>query len=315
MHKLWCCTLPFLVLLSWYSFAQVRSTKKDIHVDGTVAGLPAGSLCSIELTSDDLIDALPSVPCFGNTFQINDVRPGDYNLVVHYGIQQYSQEVTLMLPREELRIEIPQRKQASSEAAVSVSQMEVPKKAKQELQKAIQSLNHADFNKATQHVLAALRVAPTFAKALTIEGVLEMAKQDFGSALQTLNHAAALDPMLPMTQFARASVLNSMGHARQAEMAAEEGLRLGGDSWQGHYELARSLYAQREVQESLLEINRAATGAPKHFAEIYLLKASVLFDLSDTKGARENLNHFTGMQPGDTRSARLQQLLDGKANR
>jgi tetratricopeptide (TPR) repeat protein len=193
--------------------------------------------------------------------------------------------------------------------------MAIPSKAKDELQKAIQSFQHSDLGKANGYVAKALQVAPRFAEALTLQAVLQMAGNDFTSALQTLSRSATIDPKLPITHIVRASALNALGDARQAQAAAEEGIRLAGNSWQGHYELAKSLIGQQNFRQALPELDRAAQAAPSNFAELFLLRASAMFGLKDVNGARQNLREFTKLSPGDARSARMEQMLNDAEKR
>lgn len=311
MSKLCWYVFPLFVLLSIPGFAQADRYSSDIEVTGTITGLPMNADCSVDLVSDQM-EAMPvSTPCFtSNTFRLLNVKSGNYKLVVHYGTNQFEEQVSLMSPHEYLEVRIPVTSSPqSSDATVSVSQMEIPPKAKDNLDKAMKSLQQSDLNKASSYIAKALQLAPRYAEALTLEAVLQMAKRDFKSALQTLSHSAAIDPRLPMTQFVRASALNAMGDPRQAQVAAEEGIRLGGDSWQGHYELGKSLLAQRNFKQALLEFDRAARSAPKDFADIFLLRASALLGLNDVRGARQNLQEFAKMSPGDSRSAQLEQAL------
>lgn len=313
MKKRLLCVFSLFILFSISIVAQTNEFPSGVDVAGVIVGLPAHSVCSVELSSNQMIATVPiSTPCYADgTFQLSNVKRGNYQLMVHYGLEEYSQQVSLMAPHEELEIRIPIRRPTASEPTVSVANLRIPDKAKQNLHKAVQSLQHTDLNKASLYVAEALQEAPRFAEALTLQAVLQMARQDFRSALQTANHSAAIDPRLPMTQFVRASALNAMGDARQAQAAAEEGIRLDGYSWQGHFELAKSMMGQRNFRRALLEIDRIENVAPKDFAELFLLRATAMCGLGDIKGARANLNEFTKLSPGDVRATQLEQMLEG----
>jgi tetratricopeptide (TPR) repeat protein len=304
------CVLPLFVVLCIPSSAQTNHFSNEIEVTGTITGLPLNSDCSVEIDGEHAEMQPIRTPCFtSNSFRLSNVKSGEYKLVVHYGTNEYSEPVTLMSPHEYLEIRIPAGLTESSAAMISVSQMKIPPKAQDALQKAMKSFEHSDLNKANDYLTKALQLAPRFAEALTMQAVVQMAKQDFKSALQTVSNSAAIDPKLPMTQFVRAAALNAVGEAHQAQIAAEEGIRLSGNSWQGHYELGKSLIAQRNFKQALLEIDRAAKSVPNGFAEIFLVRASAMLGLKDFNGAQQNLNEFSKLSPGDNRSAQLEQML------
>src|SRR3954463_13833925 len=262
MEKLCRCTVLVLLLFSIPVIAQVRGSSADeSELFGRVVGLPERTACSVELNS--VGSALPSerAMCDGDgTFQFNRLERGVYKLVVNVGVDQVSEEVRLMSPREDVEIRVPVQQQPHGNA-VSMVELQVPNKAKEELQKANEAMVKGELTKADQHATQALEIAPRFARALTLRAIVMIAKQDFNTALRFANSAAAIDPMLPITQFVRASVYNSLGNPNQAQVAAEQGLRLDG-SWQGHFELARALMGKNEFKQALMEIDRAATKAP-----------------------------------------------------
>jgi Flp pilus assembly protein TadD len=142
-----------------------------------------------------------------------------------------------------------------------------------------------------------------------MRAVVMLANRELDSALQTANQSMSIDPTLAMTQFVRASVLNLMGNAREAELAAEQGLRLS-PSWQGHFEIAKAMATQQRFHEALAELDKAASSAPKDTSEIFLVRTAVLIQLQDFAGAQTNLHEFMKLKPGDPRAHDMQVFLD-----
>jgi len=307
--------VAIVALLSATVFGQTSSHAFDhgIELLGTVNGMHGQANCAVELSRLRGFGAEQQASCDMNgSFQFTRVPRGVYNLVVKVGAREYTEEVSLVSPLEQVEIQIPTRKPADGNGStVSVAEMRMPDKAKDELQKANRALAKGKLDQADEYAQKALAMAPQFARAVTLRAVILMARKDFKSALQLTDSAAQMDPMLALTQVVRASALNSMGRAREAQAAAEQGVRLGA-SWQGHFELARALMTQRQFKQALGEITKAMAMAPPQFADLMLLRASALFNLKDVSGARDALAAFLKERPGDPRGTRMMAALNAR---
>jgi len=283
------CTAPIIFLFAFVSAvpgnAQINHT---VDLEGVVRGGPDSANCSVEL--NNLNSHLPvqqAVCGTDGTFRFMDVTRGSYQIVVRTDLRAYAEQIDLRAPREDVEINLPTPKE-SAEGSVSVAELRIPDKAKDELSKADQALVKGELEKADQHAVRALEFAPRFARAMTVRAVVMSAHGEFNSALKMLDQADGIDPMFALTKVVRASVLNALRRPEEAARAAEQGLRLNG-SWQGHYELARALAMQRQFERALVEINRAVSTVPREFAGLALLHASVLAELHNVKAAREVL--------------------------
>jgi tetratricopeptide (TPR) repeat protein len=296
---------------------QVDAGRDTVVLYGIVRGIPPNTTCMAEISGLKTAMTRQIAICGSDgSFEFKDLERGTYTLLMHLGTDEFSQTVFLVSSREEIEVQVPQRASTGPsrgpEQTVSASELRIPDKAKRELEIAEQLLQQGKLSKADQHLVEALQIAPRFARAMTMRAVVMLANRDLNSALQTVDAAISLDPTLAMTQFVRASVLNQMGYPREAELAAEQGLRLS-PSWQGHFELAKAMSTQRRFHEALAELNIAGSAAPKDTSEIFLVRAAVLLQLQDFAGAQTNLNEFTKLSPGDARARDLQTWLDQHA--
>jgi len=285
-----CCTatLCFLLVLLISPVRVHAQYGRTVDLQGVVRGGPESTSCSVELNSLNTHLQVQQALCGPDgSFRFADVNRGSYRLVVRTDLRAYSEEIDLRSPREDVEINLPKPKE-SSEGSVSVAELRIPEKAKDELKKANEAMAKGELAKADQHAVRALEIAPRYARAMTVRAVLMSNNHDFESALKMLDQADSIDPMFPLTKVVRASVLNALGRPQEAEKAAEQGLRLDG-SWQGHYELAHALTMQRHYEKALTEVNRAIATAPREFVGLALLHASVLSELHNVKGAREVL--------------------------
>jgi tetratricopeptide (TPR) repeat protein len=312
MRMLRWCVVLLLCHFPVLAFSQ-KVSGDEVELHGTIREIPQKAVCTVELNPVQNLASIQRAICaVDGSFEFTRVQRGTYNLVVHVGTNQYSEEVQLLSTREDVEIQLPVRRE-SAESVVSMAELKVPEKANEELQKAHEAMAKGELEKADQYTARALNIAPEFPRAMTLRAVLMIAKQDFNSALQIANHAAGLDPNLAMTQFVRASAFNATGRPRDAQQAAEQGLRLEPGSWQGHLELARALMAQNQFAPALAEIDRAAAKAPPQMSDLLLMRASVLLALHDANGARQNLDQFSRLRPGDTRATKLQSMLEASS--
>ncbi len=289
-----------------------HETSQNIELHGVIRGLPPDSHnCSIELSENRLGGVVQKVDCQpSGAFDFVQLPAGDYQLTVFLGAQQVSQQITLQAPHEELAIELANAQPAASsgEQTVSVAELQLPSKAREEFQKASEMMAEQKWDKADKHVLEALKSAPKYGKALALRAMLLLINKDFSSALSFATQAVTADPMLAVAQTVRAAALNATGQTQPAQLAAEQSLRIS-DSWQARFELAKALIGEGHLRHGLAELNRAGDAAPQSTADIYLVRAAVLFNLKDLQGSRQNLEEFSKLRPADPRGAKLNSLL------
>jgi tetratricopeptide (TPR) repeat protein len=311
MHVVRWCSAVLCLFFGLQASAQWTGSVDESELTGRVKGLRDDAVCTVELSRAEFAGVVERAVCQQDgSFEFPPVKRGNYNLIIRVGTDQYSEELHVFESRQEIEVQIPTSRVNSESGVVSVAELKIPDKARNELQKATDALAHGDLKKADEHATRALAEAPRFARAMTLKAVLLAAKKDFNAALQMINSASGIDANAPMTQFVRASVLNAVGNPREAQAAAERALQLG-SSWQARYELAKALVGQGQYKQALAQINQAAVNAPPSFGELLLMRASVLFHLEDLIGARESLTEFLKQNPGDARGAKMQALLAG----
>jgi len=281
-------TLCFVFLATISSIPIHAQFNRTVDLEGVVRGAPDSANCSVELNNISSHLPVQQAVCgTDGSFRFMDVGRGNYQLVVRTDLRSYAEEIDLRAPREDVEINLP-KPQESSEGSVSVAELRIPDKAKDELKKADEALAKGDLAKADQHAVRALQIAPRYARAMTARAVVMCANNDFNSALKMLDESEGIDAMLPLTKVVRASVLNALGRPEEAEKAAEQALRLAG-TWQAHFELAEALAMQRQFEKALVEVNRATSLTPPKFTGLALLHATVLVDLHNVKAARDIL--------------------------
>ena len=97
-----------LLSASVWGQTSARTFDDEIQLVGTVRGMPARTGCSVELSNVRGPAVSQQAMCgMDGSFQFVQVPRGVYNLVVKMGTNEYSEEVSLESPREQVEIDLP----------------------------------------------------------------------------------------------------------------------------------------------------------------------------------------------------------------
>lgn len=80
---------------------------------------------------------------------------------------------------------------------VSLTRLEVPQKARQELEKACSALKHRKFSEAEEHLLKAVNLYPDYAGAWVLLGQIQELEQKSSDAAESCNRAHKIDASYP----------------------------------------------------------------------------------------------------------------------
>lgn len=258
-------------------------------------GRPVGN-CSIELhelNSGSLIASTYAM--INGSFQFDNVPTGRYEVVAIHGVDSAYGRVRVNQGPSEvtLRINVPQADPGAGDT-ISVKALQVPGKAQNEFRKATKDFIKKRYNDAENHAAKALSIVPDYAQALTLRGLLKVAKNDVQGGQQDFQKAISSDPNYGLSYFAMGATLNDAGQYAQAQLTLEEGLRIEPTSWQGYFELSKSVMGQHDFRSALKYVVKAESfGAD--YAPIHLVKAHALLGLKDYGEAATELERYLGV--------------------
>jgi tetratricopeptide (TPR) repeat protein len=242
-------------------------------------------------------------------FLIGGLRNHAYELVATAGTVETRSRVDAMMDNN-LSIRLPMNAPVDgNQAAVSVTQMKVPGKARKLLQKAEQAFKRSRLNDAFGFVQKALTCYPNYAKALALRGILNMQKGDDHAAQPDLEKAVALDYTDDTSVVALASLYNNEGQYDRAQQTLDHGMALNPNSWQVKLEMARSQIGKKDYGAAISSLDRAAALAPPQVSLVSLYRAQALIGLKDYKGAIDQLQAFLNKSPNDVNSAEARNIL------
>lgn len=242
-------------------------------------------------------------------FQIENVRQGDYDVVITCGLAESRAHVDIYGTRE-VSLQLGTAAQAGApQGPISVTQMNVPNKARGLLQKAESAFRKSHIDEAFSFVQKALTCYPNYAKALVLRGILNMQKGDDKDAQPDLEKAVQLDYTDDIGYVALASLYNNEGQFDHAEQTLDHGMPLHPTSWQASLEMARAQIGKKDFGSAVRSLDRAAMFAPPTVTLVHLYRAQAFIGLQDYKGAIGELETYLTKSPNDPNSEMARSTL------
>jgi Flp pilus assembly protein TadD len=186
----------------------------------------------------------------------------------------------------------------SSPGRVSVHELSVPRKARDEFQKGLSLLySKSDYQGALTHFQHAIKYYPTYYEAYVHEGNAYFNLNDAPAAEQAMRKSVELSGgRYPDALFLLAGLLNKTDRASEAETLARQGIAIDDASWYGHYELARALFLLNRPEDAEKSANRAVDLKPDS-CQVYLLLAKIHDQRHDHTALLRDLDAFLRFAP------------------
>jgi len=248
-------------------------------------------------------------------FEFHNIVPNMYQIVATQGtdvtdttvqIDSLSLEVTLHLGTAAVEKRSP--------SSVDISELEVPRKAKNLYEKATESLNKNKLDAATKEVESALEVCPRFAAALTLRGLLKMrsnrheeAQKDFASAIES-------DRGYALAYVALAANYNLMRKFDDALNVIEASKAHTAQPWQAYYETSKAYVGKHLFLRALQEANQASALAGREVPGLNLIKAEAYLQLQQTDPAKKQLYEYLAQVGKGPQADKVRQLLASMGN-
>ena len=244
------------------------------------------------------------------SFQFTNVPEGEYEIVAYRGIEEVRQRVSCSQARLNtvvLRMSIGQAGIGAGDT-VSVTALRVPEKARNLFARAEEAFHKNKLEEAWKQAQKALDVLPTYSEALTMRGILRIAKGDHIGGAQDLQASIKNDSNYPLAYFALGALQNLQGQFDQARQTLEQGLRVQPNSWHGYFELSKSMLGKSDYRSALKDIVKAESLGAK-YPPVYLVKAHALLGLKFYGEAATEFEHYLQLDPGGPNAADARKSL------
>jgi tetratricopeptide (TPR) repeat protein len=251
------------------------------------------------MTGRSLADAFTLA---NGSFEITNIPRGTYEVVATAGVSEARSRLELDSDRE-ISFRLPINKPGkSSQASISLSQLNIPGKARHMLEKAEEAFHKARIEEAFSFVQKALVAYPNYAKALVLRGVLNMQKGDNKDAQPDLEKAVELDYGNDMGFIALASLYNNEGEFDRARMTLDHGMSLNPQSWQANLEMARAELGKGDFGAAVRSLDHAQMFATPQVTLVHLYRAQAFIGLKDYQAAIGELENYLNKNPHDANS-------------
>jgi tetratricopeptide (TPR) repeat protein len=199
--------------------------------------------------------------------------------------------------------------QADGNATVSVAEYKVPEKAREAYHKAESALAKNKLEDVNKYVRKALEIYPSYAAALTLQGVMALDKNDPKLAIEELDKAIHSDPSYAMAYTAMGAALNQLSKFDEALRACDRAVTLAPNAWQPYFEMAKSYVGKADYQRALEQLARTQREITRDYAPIHLVRAHVLLALKNYDDAMTELQAFLTLVPQGSQSFQARETL------
>jgi tetratricopeptide (TPR) repeat protein len=247
-------------------------------------------------------------------FEFAQIPNGNYLLAIEEGAYEPVRESLEIANSSRFGIVLYLRKAfgegpPEAGAAVSVRELALPRKTRDNFRKALAALYDKRDPRASMKMFdQVIRDAPAFSEAYHHRGVALAESAQPQEAEQSFRRALELaDRNFAEPYFALASLLSNQQRFVESEDLARQGLARNPDAWQGHYELARALLGlQRndEAERSVQEARRRRAD----FAPLYLLLANIHIRRKEYPQLLAALDDFLRLDPNSPMAAQVRQM-------
>ncbi|HEX8925977.1 MAG TPA: tetratricopeptide repeat protein [Terriglobales bacterium] len=269
-------------------------------ISGTAVAIDGSPLhdCRIELhdASRGTVLTETTTGPSGN-FAFRNLNSGSYEVVAISGLDQAHERVDVLHNPSTVTLRLSvQNPDNPRTGTVSVAEFKIPEKARQEWTKGEHALLKNKLEDARKHADRALSIAPHYAQALTLRGILKLGANDTASGVADLQQSIKNDPNYAMGYIALGSGLNAQRNWSEAARAIERGVAIDPNAWQGWFELSKAEIAQGQFKDALKHITRAEE-LNKDYPSIHLLMAHSLLGNRQYSRAIEEYELFLSQEP------------------
>jgi hypothetical protein len=234
-------------------------------------------------------------------FEADGLGDGSYEILVQKGVSQASDRITVTggMAAVSLTIDTVDRDAAAvgNRSTVSLGQYRVPKKAREEYNKADHALAERKIDEAHKHLAKALEIYPDFAEALTMRGIMNLEDKNYDAALNDLDHAIKSDSGYSMSYVAMGAAYNLTQRFDEALRVLDRGITLAPDSWQAYFEESKAQVGKSNYEAAIRAADKAQALSNGKYPLVHLVKAHAMLALKQYDPAMGELQAFLEQDP------------------
>lgn len=296
---------------------DAAADKTDWSISGTVFSQgdnhPAVQV-PVSLRSHDAGIFRSVLTDYDGHFEVHGLAPGTYEFTIEeQGYEPFHSTAQLDAPSLKVELHLipsPSQQTPHNPYTVSVRELQIPGKAKEEYKKGLVSLAKREFAQSLSHFTRAVRAFPGYFEAFYHQGVVETSLGHQEKAMQAFQMAIDLSGgRYARAQFGVGYLYYLQGNAAEAEAITRKGLELDPNSADGYVILGMTLLRLNRTDEAEKSAREALLRDP-NLANAYLV-------LADTNARRENyqeqlqdLETYLRLDPTGSASERAHQVRE-----
>ena len=194
---------------------------------------------------------------------------------------------------------------------VSLRELRIPAKARNEFNRGLRSLEKRDSAGSLRHFDAALRIYPEYYEAYYHEGIAALIERNNEEALRCFQKATDIsDKGYPPAEFGYALALMREGKPEQAEGVVRHGLESEPNNPDGHVVLGFVLLKLKRPDEAEKNAREALDVNAPNSAKGYLVLSDLNAERGDYEDQARDLDTYLKLRPNDPNKSTLRAVRD-----
>jgi tetratricopeptide (TPR) repeat protein len=289
--------------------------------DGTISGtvyLPGNnqpaSQVSVSLKSHDAGIFRSFLTDYDGHFEVQGLPSATYDLSIEEpGFEPFHSTAQLEGPSLKLELHLmpstppPAQQNANT---VSVRELMIPGKAKEEYRKGLMSLAKKQLAQSLSHFTRAVKAFPGYFEAFYHEGIVETSLGHNQEAMQAFQTAVNLSGgRYARAEFGIGYLYYLQGNAGEAETITRKGLELDPNSADGYVILGLTLLRQNRNDEAEKSAREALVSNPND-ADAYLVLADTCARKQNYEEQVQDLDMYLKLKPNGPASKRVHEVRE-----
>jgi len=306
-----------LAAITWTPVAKAQMSnfeKADGEISGTVfleADKRPASQVIVSLRSSVAGIFRSVLTDLEGQFRVQRLPRGTYDIAVEEtGYEEVQVSAQLDGPSSKLVMYLRSKSGTirQSDYTVSVRELKIPGKARNELRKGLERLAKNDPAGSLSHFKKATQAFPGYFEAFYNMGVAEMKLGHTEEATKAFQMAIDLSGgRYAWAEFGFGNLLCEQGKPGEAEKIIRRGLEAEDGAPEGHVSLGNALMRLNRLDEAEKSAQEALLRSP-NFADAYLLLSNVAASKGDYRAELQDLHTYLKLRPNGPASDRVRQV-------
>jgi tetratricopeptide (TPR) repeat protein len=243
-------------------------------------------------------------------FELKNLPRGRYEVVATSGLSEAREQVQVDALDSSVTLRMPHVVASDGgQHTVSVADMRIPDKAKDELRKARAAVGKQKDDDARKHLAKALEIAPNYSDALTLRALMEIGDGKLQPATDDLASAIKNDNSNPTAYVAMGAVYNLERKFDDAILTIERGIALNPSAWQAYFEMSKAHLGKGDFDAALRQATKAEQFVGKDYSPIHLVKGHAFLGLKSYPEAIAEFEQYLSTEKDGPVSAGVRQQL------